>query len=247
MLPRLLSCLIPLAVVALPARGGPLPAGCAQMLVGTARDWDDSHVTLHRLERAGGRWQVVGTPWQGRLGKAGLIWGLGLHTNPPQARIKEEGDGRAPAGIFAIGEAYGLCTPDQVTRKKNMSYTRLGPRDMWVEDPTSPYYNQHLRMPHDEPRTPWEKKQQMKLNDPAHVLKLFIAHNAPPKPVPNRGSAIFLHVWRSDGARPTTGCTTMPELRLREVIAWLDPALHPVYVLLPKQEYATYRQAWGLP
>ena len=246
MLRRLLFCLAA-AATAVPAGAGPLPPGCGQMLLGVARGWDDSQVTLNRFERVRGRWQPVGRPWAGRLGKSGLVWGLGLHPVPAGGRLKEEGDGRAPAGVFAIGGAIGLCAPDQVARRKSMPYTRIGPRDLWVEDASSPYYNQHLRLPYDEPRTPWEKKQQMKLNDPAHVLKLFIAHNAPPRPVPGAGSAIFLHVWRRAGALATTGCTTMPELRLREVIAWLDPGLNPVYVLLPRQEYARYRQAWGLP
>lgn len=64
---------------------------------------------------------------------------------------------------------------------------------MWVDDPASPLYNQHFVLKHD-PVTPWEFKQQMKLNDYAHSLKLFIRHNAADgrqKPVPGAGSSIF--------------------------------------------------------
>lgn len=225
----------------------PVPAETRQIIVGIARDWDDSHVALQRYERKGKAWQPVGTPWNGRLGRSGLVWGRGLHPVPENAKLKVEGDGRAPAGVFSLGHAYGLYRPDQVARKHGMVYEQIGPRDLWVEDPTSPYYNRHLKLPHAEPRTAWEKKQQMKLNDPAHNLKLFVNHNAPPNVVLNGGSAIFFHVWRSNGTRPTTGCTTMPEWRLREMIAWLDPQARPVYILLPRAEYARLRGPWKLP
>jgi L,D-peptidoglycan transpeptidase YkuD (ErfK/YbiS/YcfS/YnhG family) len=87
----------------------------------------------------------------------------------------------------------------------------------------------------------------MKQTDPAHALKLFIAHNAPPKVVPGAGSSIFFHIWRANGRKPTAGCTTMEEQKLRALIAKLDPARKPLYVLLPKPEYEKYRAAWKLP
>ncbi len=130
-----------------------------------------------------------------------------------------------------------------------MPYRRITPRDMWVDDPASPLYNQHFVLKHD-PVTPWEFKQQMKLNDYAHSLKLFIRHNAASgreKPVPGAGSSIFFHIWRRDGGAPTAGCTAMSEENLRAMIAWLDPSRHPLYILLPAKEYLRLRGAWGLP
>ena len=87
----------------------------------------------------------------------------------------------------------------------------------------------------------------MRQNDPAHSLKLFIAHNAPPKVVKGGGSSIFFHIWRDGGNRPTAGCTVMTEKNLRKLIAEVDPDQRPVFVLLPKAEYAKVRKAWGLP
>ena len=120
---------------------------------------------------------------------------------------------------------------------------------MWVDDPSSPLYNQHFVLKHD-PVTPWEFKQQMKLNDYAHSLKLFIRHNAAGDqghPVAGGGSSIFFHIWRRDGQAPTAGCTAMSEENLRAMIAWLDPSKHPLYILLPSREYLRLRKAWGLP
>lgn len=96
--------------------------------------------------------------------------------------------------------------------------------------------------------TPWEFKQQMKLNDYAHSLKLFIRHNAAGDqghPVAGGGSSIFFHIWRRDGQAPTAGCTAMSEENLRAMIAWLDPSKHPLYVLLPSREYPAAAQGMG--
>ena len=115
-----------------------------------------------------------------------------------------------------------------------------------MEDGGSKFYNQFLTLGH-EPETAWEKKAQMKQDDYPQSLKMFIAHNAPPRVVAHGGSSIFFHIWRRDGAAATAGCTTMVEERLRWLIAEVDPGRRPVYVLLPKAEYARYRIIWKLP
>jgi L,D-peptidoglycan transpeptidase YkuD (ErfK/YbiS/YcfS/YnhG family) len=173
-----------------------------------------------------------------------LVWGLGLHPNAGKAVIKTEGDGRTPAGVFRIGGTWGS---DAAIRKhEKLPYRQVTTRDLWVEDPASESYNRHLILPH-EPATAWEKKQQMKQNDAAHRLKLFIAHNAPPKVVKGAGSSIFFHIWRNGGASATAGCTTMEEARLRALIASIDPTQQPLYVILPAAEYQQFRAAWKLP
>ena len=87
----------------------------------------------------------------------------------------------------------------------------------------------------------------MKQNDHAHSLKLFIAHNPPPKAKPDAGSAIFFHIWRGGGSKPTAGCTTMEERNLKKLVAWVDPTKQPVYILLPLNDYKAKRTAWKLP
>lgn len=228
------------------AEGFRLSPKTTQLILGLAETWDSSHVTLQRYERpAGGTWRPVGEPWKGRLGASGLAWGRGLHPNPPGARLKTEGDKRAPAGAFRLGLACGYV-PD-IPRQPGQEYFQVTSRDLWVEDPKSPHYNQHIRLNH-EPRTPWEKRQQMKQpGDAAHALKLLIHHNTPPRAVPGAGSAIFFHIWRGGGSKASSGCTTMAEPALRRLIAWVDPKQHPVYVLLPKAEYEKHRKAWDLP
>jgi len=232
------------ALLSLPAQAFELPVGCRQLLVATAPTWDASHATLRLYEKSGRMWQAVGAPWEARLGKSGLVWGLGLHPVPAGARTKREGDKRTPAGVFRLGGAWGYAA--DAARNPRLPYTQITPRDLWVEDPDSPNYNRHVRLDA-EPSTAWEKKQQMKQDDPAHALKLFIEHNAGDTVRPGAGSSIFFHIWRGGGSQATAGCTAMSEPSLRALIAALDPSKNPLFVVLPDDEYARLRAAWKLP
>lgn len=221
-----------------------LPANSSQCVLGIADGWNSSHVTLTYHEKRGGEWKQVGGEWKGRLGSKGLVWGRGIHPNPSGVTLKKEGDGRSPAGVFDLGGVWG--THASVKKHPKTFYHKVTPRDLWVEDPKSKYYNQFLTLDH-EPKTEWEKAAQMKLNDYPHSLKLFIGHNAHPNVVAGGGSSIFFHIWRRGGAAATAGCTTMVEDKLRWVIATVDPGRRPLYVLLPGSEYEKHKQAWKLP
>lgn len=236
------SLLLVLAI--LPAAAFELPASSSQCLVGTSDGWDSSNVTLTFYEKSGGAWKRVGESWKARLGKSGLVWGKGLNPVPSGAVTKKEGDNRSPAGVFSIGGAWGYDS--SIRKNRSLFYRKVTSRDLWVEDPASPKYNQNVILDH-EPATAWEKKQQMKQGDDAHSLKLFIAHNAPPNAVPNAGSSIFFHIWRGGGTKPTAGCTTMEKPKLQWVISRIDPARNPLYVLLPTVDYQKYKAAWKLP
>lgn len=221
-----------------------LPANSKQCLVGIAENWQSSNVILCFYQKFGADWKPIGDPWNGRLGKNGLVWGNGISPNPAGAITKKEGDGCSPAGVFAIGGAWGYRPT--ILKHPLLAYRKVTVRDLWVEDSNSPQYNHHVILDHD-PDSAWEKKQQMKQTDPFHSLKLFIAHNAPPQVTPNAGSSIFFHIWRGLGAKPTAGCTTMDESKLKWLISNIDPNCKPIYVLLPKLEYEKYRTSWKLP
>lgn len=221
-----------------------LPAQTQQAIVGLSSGWNSSKVTLTLYEKRGNIWHRVGGPIPGRLGKSGLAWGLGIHPVPAEAQLKKEGDNRAPAGVFLIGGAWGYAA--DIQRNPRLPYHQITARDLWVEDVNSPSYNRHLTLSH-EPQTAWEKKQQMRQNDEAHSLKVFIAHNAAPQTKPGYGSAIFFHIWRGGGSKPTAGCTTLAKNSLKTIAAWLDPAKSPAYILLPAKEYNRLRAPWRLP
>lgn len=220
-----------------------LPRGSTQAVVGITESWSSSQVTVYIYQKGGKTWKQVAGPWRGRCGKKGLAWGRGIHPTLKGA-IKREGDWRAPAGVFHIGGAWGYDA--KIKKHPRLPYRKVTTRDLWVEDASSKHYNHHLVLDH-EPSATWEKKAQMKQDDYPHSLKLFVAHNAPPKPTPGAGSAIFFHIWRGGGAKPTSGCTTLPEPQLRQLVSLIDPGKNPLYILLPKTEYAQFRASWKLP
>ncbi len=227
-----------------------MPADCEQAIIGMAKGWDNSHVVLSLVEKnSKGQWVRVLGPYAGRLGKNGLVWGLGLHQNPKNARTKKEGDGRSPAGIFRVGGLW-TTTNTPVKRHRSIPEVRVTAADLWVSDVSQPkLYNRYIRLPH-AARTPWEIKERMRLNDYPHSIKMLICHNTeetPGRPVVGAGSSIFFHIWRRSGQSATLGCTTMDEKVLRAFIAYLNPKKKPVYILLTNKEYMKYRKDWRLP
>src|ERR1035437_6766739 len=140
-----ICCLLALAV--LPATAFQLPASTTQCVVGITNDWNDSHVTLTLYEKSGDSWQASAKSWPGRVGKNGLVWGLGLHPVPEGATVKNEGDKRAPAGVFSLGDAWGYA--NAVRKPPSMTSHQVPRRDLWVEDRASPDYNRHVRIDHD--------------------------------------------------------------------------------------------------
>ena len=227
-----------------------MPHSCEQAIVGIAEDWNSSHVTLSLMEKThDGRWMRVLGPIPGRLGRAGLAWGLGVHSNPRGAATKREGDGRSPAGIFELGGLW-VTNSTPVAHHEDIPYVKVGPGDLWVTDPAYPkLHNRHVRLSRPA-ATAWEKKEQMRQTDYPHSIKMLVHHNTVEsvgKPIVGAGSSIFFHIWRRDGAAPTAGCTSMQEQNLRAMIARLNPGKNPVYILLPKQEYIRLRRPWALP
>lgn len=237
-------------VVTLQVAVASVPTNCSQAVIGIAEGWNSSHVTLSVVEKnASGQWVRVLGPFKGRLGRNGLVWGLGIHANPGRATVKREGDGRSPAGVFAIGGLW-VTNKNYVKHHRSIPYVKVGPNDLWVSDVNYPkLYNRHIRLDHPA-RTEWELREQMRQTDYAHSIKLLICHNTAERrggPVVGAGSSIFFHIWRKNGGSPTAGCTAMAEANLRAIIARLHPSRHPVYILLPHAEYARLRQSWRLP
>ncbi len=217
-----------------------------QVITAQAATWDSNTALLQCYQRAS-----AGVPWQAvfekpvpvLLGKKGLAWGRGVF-NPPQNGIplKVEKDWRAPAGVFQLGSLFGYAvTPPGGAR---WPYIQVGPWDAYVDDSTSPYYNQHVRIDPRKGVPPWFEKQKMRLGDSAYKWMLEIRHNQPS--APGYGSAIFFHVRRGP-TTPSAGCTTMAETDLYRMLRWLDPSASPHYVLLPRADYAALRATWGLP
>lgn len=231
--------------------GSALSSNCSQVIIGLTDDWNNSYVKLRFMEKDDdGQWRQIGNEWPGRLGATGSVWGLGVNPVPKGGRLKQEGDKRTPAGIYEIDHkifAYKEDTPVG----HGYAVHKVTPNDLWVEDAKSPLYNHHLILDH-APHNGWEKKQQMKQDDPSHKIKLFIHHNSPKdkklgRPVAKGGSSIFFHIWRDAGKRATAGCTSMSEADIMRMLELLDAGKNPMYIMLPREEYRRYKEEWDLP
>jgi D-alanyl-D-alanine dipeptidase len=155
---------------------------------------------------------------------------------------KREGDGKAPAGAFPLGTAFGFASSAAAVGTR-LPYLPLVETTECVDDTASAHYNaivDRARVP----RVDWASSERMRSID-LYRLGVVVDYNVRP-PAAGRGSCIFLHVWRGPGSS-TAGCTAMPEPALAELVRWLDPARRPALVQLTDEAYARRRAAWGLP
>ncbi len=218
-----------------------------QLIVVTTADWDAPTGTLRAFERDGAGWRETAPGFAVNVGRSGAGWGLGLHDARDQdaGPVKREGDGRAPAGVFAIGPAFGYA-PELST---GLAYKAMQANDWCIDVPDSPLYNRIVdrslaKAPGlDRASEPMRRDLQPKPDD-LYEVGFVIEHNT--QATPQGGSCIFAHVQRGIDM-PTAGCTSMPEDALRGLLAWLREDAHPVFVLLPQAEYARLRAAWHLP
>ena len=234
---RLLSLFYLLAVVN--SQSFNLPTPTRQLLVVTTRSWSSTTGSLQRYERAGKKWQAVGDAIPVSVGKHGLAWGRGLHRIPANAREKREGDGCAPAGVFAIGPAFGYATKPPSDCK--LSYRAATDRDYFVDDPTSADYNRWVTIPAGQPNDPgkfWKSFEKMRRHDHRYEWGIVIQQNDHPV-AKGKGSAIFFHVWQSAGVA-TVGCTAMARENLLELLRWLDPKQQPLLVQAPADEIKNF-------
>jgi L,D-peptidoglycan transpeptidase YkuD (ErfK/YbiS/YcfS/YnhG family) len=232
-----------LLVAALLGEQARTPSAPRQLLVVTTPAWDSVSGTLRRYVRAGvgAPWRAVGAPVPIVVGQSGLAWG---DDAPGRARDphKREGDGRAPAGRFALGTAFGFAPHAEMDRVR-LPYLQLADDTECVDDPASRYYNTVVGRGAAR-RVDWASSERMRTID-LYRLGVIVRYNASPVRR-GRGSCIFLHIWRAPGS-PTSGCTAMPADDLETVVHWLDPSRRPMLVQLPAVEYARLRRSWGLP
>lgn len=216
-----------------------------QMVLVITPDWESPVARLQAFERDNDRWLSVTKPFDVTVGKNGSAWGLGLHEAQTDGPMKVEGDGKAPAGIFAIGDAFGYAG----SIDSRLPYQAMNASDWCIDVNDSPLYNRIVST--DEVGIEAVKgssepmRRDIHLNgDPVYGKGFIIGHN--PGNVPKGGSCIFAHLWRAPGV-PTAGCTAMPEPDMDALLAWLDAGKHPLFVLLPESEYRRLRQSWQLP
>ncbi len=225
----------------------PVPANTRQLIVTVTEGWSGSDASLHRFERQlDGEWKQVGESFETVVGHTGLAWGLGFHPQGGHGSepIKLEGDGKSPAGIFAVGALYGY--EKAFGGQTLLPYQAVDRAWRCVNDSKSKYYNRVLSEKGVD--VDWKEAEYMRRHDSLYRLVIAIDHNAifAGTPKAKGGSCIFFHVWRNP-ASPTIGCTAMPLASMKMLASWLDPAKNPVLVALPRESYLAMQASWQLP
>jgi D-alanyl-D-alanine dipeptidase len=245
------GCVVVLCATSLATAQSKQPAALrasTQILVVTTQDWNGVDGTLQVYERpqARKRWKAVGGSIPVVVGKNGLGWGAGVVSDDGRRAasgpIKQEGDGKSPAGIFRLSTAFGYAAQGQPGWK--MPYLSLTSSVECVDDARSKYYNRVL----DRAATvapDWISSEQMLRDDGQYRWGLMVDYNTWPVTA-GAGSCIFLHIWLGPGVG-TTGCTAMAQEQLEALLARLDPARRPLLVQLPRPQYKKLRRHWKLP
>ena len=191
-----------------------------QLIVVTAKNWSTSDGILQRYEKRGSVWHKVGERIRVKLGRNGLGWGRGLHQIPKDAKIvKKEGDGKAPAGIFTLKQAFGY-RPFAV----KYPYKVYRETDHCVDDVHSKFYNKIVDST--KIKIDYTSKEHMKFPKNYYRYGIAVNHNHFDEKgaVPGAGSCIFLHIKNI----PTAGCTVMNEDEIKKIIQWLDAEKNPL-------------------
>ena len=238
-----------------PAQSGVF-ANSSQMIVVTTSGWSTVDGSLQRFDRdtPHGKWRPVGKPISVVVGRNGMGWGIGLiAADAPGTRtasdpVKKEGDGKSPAGVFALGTAFGYAS--QPLPELKLPYLSLAPSTECVDDARSRYYNRI--MDRSTVTSDWSSSEHMRDAGQSYKWGVVIDHNSIVPgasghfSVPMGGSCVFMHIWLSPG-HGTAGCTAMPQVELEDVLRWLDPARKPLLVQLPAADYERLSPRWELP
>jgi D-alanyl-D-alanine dipeptidase len=217
-----------------------------QLVVVTTSAWGATQGVLRRFERSNQHdaWHETGAATAIVTGRTGLAWGVGFDALDADgsAPHKHEGDGKSPAGAFALDTVFGFAPRDSMSWV-HLPYVPLTSAVDCVDDTSSSHYNTVVSKA-GVSAVDWSSAEHMR-EIGVYRYGVIVGYNAA-RPVRGRGSCIFLHIW-SGATSTTAGCTAFDVVALRELIAWLDPRRRPLLVQLPAAEYARLQAAWSLP
>jgi L,D-peptidoglycan transpeptidase YkuD (ErfK/YbiS/YcfS/YnhG family) len=177
-----------------------------QMLVVESNTASSIYATLSLYEKSGDTWKKT-------LSTSAVVGKNGVSSN------KREGDGKTPVGIFPMRSAFGTNTkPTGV----DYPYRKTTSYDYWIDDSSSSDYNKWVNYKGN-PSAKWDSYE--KLTNSLYRYAAIIGYNDDPI-VKGKGSAIFLHVWRSSSS-PTLGCVAIAEGKLVKVLQELATEKNP--------------------
>jgi D-alanyl-D-alanine dipeptidase len=215
-----------------------------QLIFITTSGWNsvDGEMSLYERDLINDDWKAVGEKISVVLGRNGMAWGKGLHGGAiGEGPVKQEGDGRSPAGVFSLGSAFGYA-PSDLAGEMKLPYVQAIATLECVDDPQSAHYNRIVDRASVE-NPDWKSSERMLRDDDQYLWGMVIDHNS--EVAPGCGSCVFMHIWEAPG-KGTSGCSAMSSSSMERLLRWLDARKRPILVQLPQPEFESLRGAWGL-
>ncbi len=201
-----------------------------QVLLVKVKDDSDLYATITFYEKNDGQWITILDHEKATVGKNGID-------------KVAEGDIKTPTGIFTLGSAFGY----EKNIETSYPFLELLPTHHWVDDVQSIYYNQLVN---------YQVGNYIEFNSSEQLITfdvyeygLFIDYNL--TNIKGIGSAIFLHVFRSENS-PTGGCVAISKENLQLVISELSLQKNPIIIIGDEDDYIqmatnTFNQPNRLP
>jgi len=201
-----------------------------QVVFVLAKNLDSKKAKLIRYEKIAGKFEQISSPINVNLGKKGLAWADSKYSNI----IKKEGDKKAPAGVFKLSWVYGY----ENHVKTKMPYTKSTSKHICVDDSTSNFYNQVIKTNN---KKQFKSYENMLLSNETYKYVIQINYNS--SRIAKRGSCIFMHV-EDKKKKTTSGCTSMPQKYLKNIVSWLDIDKKPIIIQIPRNKCEQFRQKY---
>ena len=166
-------------------------------------------------------WTKRSDGWhQVRVGASARIGRNGMTSS------KREGDGKTPMGIFPVGIGFGWYA-NPGTR---LTWRVANSNSRWVDDSASAYYNKWMQAP---AAGRWDSAERLRISPYTYAIE--VGYNRAAEP--GKGSAIFMHLL---GSGATSGCIATDKTTVVSTLKWLNPTMHPVFVIGTKWWFANH-------
>jgi len=186
-----------------------------QLLVVTTKNWSTPNGLLQRYEKLDKEWHKVGKVVNIKLGRNGLGWGIGLHTIPKDSKyIKKEGDGKAPAGIFKLKQAFGYA-PFNV----KYPYEVYKETDHCVDDIKSKLYNKIVDST--KIKRDYKSHERMKFPKDYYKYGIVVDHNGITEGARSKKSLTIMVLQRVQGLKKVQDLVYLYTLRKCQLLGVL--------------------------
>lgn len=178
---------------------------------------EGTYATMELFTWNGQKWESQFYTSNVRIGENGAGYNYG------------EGKKITPKGTFNLGFCYGLTRPDT-----GLEFKALTPSSVFVDDPSSPYYNMLVDKSLVADGTSYENTYNQFAVNNYYSTCIFIEHNGDGETtgtaVPYMGSVITI-CGKNGSLNSTFGCVDISSSDMETLLSYLDESLSPVIII----------------